>query len=180
MKFWLRLWAVIALLSLAMPNASAHGGSYIVNETRGRYFVVASLAPGPMSVGKGDLSVAVRDSRTYQPLPVSRISVRLGPKSGPPIDYPAAAEGRAEDAIYSVHTLDFNAQGDWQLVVRLENGGDVEEFSATVPVIGGAWRWINVVIYLLPILVLVALVGLASLRNRRLRQTSIQQLETNT
>ncbi len=179
MRFWLRLSALVALLSLSLADASAHGGTYIVNETRGRYFVVASLSPGPMSVGMGDISVAVRDSSTYQPLPVSQILVELIPASGQPASYVLAAEGRPEDAIYSLHTLDFNRQGDWQVLVRLENGGAVEEFTATVAVIGGEWRWINVGIYFIPLLALAALVGLAALRNRKLRQTSTQQLETN-
>ncbi len=179
MRFWLRLALLMLLLSLSLASASAHGGTYIVNETRGRYFVVASLSPAPMSVGMGDLSVAVRDSSTYQPLSVSQISVQLAPASGPPIRYLAAAEGAPADAIYGLHTLDFNAQGDWQVLVRLENGAEVEEFTATVTVIGGEWRWINTAIYFIPLVALAVLVGLASLRNRRLRETSIQQLETN-
>jgi hypothetical protein len=46
-------------------------------------------------------------------------------------------------------------------------------------VAGAAWRWLNVLIYMLPLLALVVLIGLAALRNRLTRPASTPALETN-
>jgi hypothetical protein len=171
--------AGLLLLFSAAP-AQAHGGDYIISEARGRYMVTATLSPAPMSVGRGDLSVAVRDSAPpYAPLPVERVLVRLIAADGAMMAYSASPEGPPADAIYGLHTLDFTSAGDWQVVVTLVGADQPVEFAATVKVAGAAWRWINVVIYLLPLLVLVALIGLAALRNRLTRPASTPALETN-
>jgi hypothetical protein len=168
------------LLLFSTATARAHGGDYIINESSGRYFVVASLAPAPMSVGRGDLSVAVRDSAPpYAPLPVERVLVRLIAADGAITAHTASPEGAPADAIYGLHTLDFPSAGDWQVVVTLIDSGQPVEFKATVNVAGAAWRWLNVLIYMLPLLALVVLIGLAALRNRLTRPASTPALETN-
>jgi hypothetical protein len=167
------------LLLLSAAPARAHGGDYIINEASGRYFVVVSLSPAPMSVGRGDLSVAVRDSTSYAALPVEQVLVRLIAADGAALEQAATAEGAPADAIYGLHTLDFTSAGDWQVVVTLVDDGQPIEFKATVNVAGAAWRWINVVVYLLPLLALVVLIGLAALRNRLTRPASTPALETN-
>ena len=169
-RYLVRWGGVFALWWLLVASVAAHGGNYIINEARGRYFVVASLSPAPMSVGRGDLSVAVRDSTSYAPLPVEQILVRLVPVNGATTEYNAAPEGASSDAIYGLHTLNFADSGDWQVVVTVIDAGTRLEFSSTVAVAGGAWRWFNTIIYLLPLLVLLLLVGLAALRNHKLRQ----------
>jgi len=167
------------LLLFSTAPTEAHGGDYIINEASGRYFVVVSLSPAPMSVGRGDLSVAVRDSASYAPLPVERVLVRLIDTDGAIMAHTASPEGAPADAIYGLHTLDFTSAGDWQVVVTLIDDGPPLEFKATVNVAGAAWRWINVVVYMLPLLALVVLIGLAALRNRLTRPASTPALETN-
>ena len=168
------------LLLFSTAPAAAHGGDYIINEASGRYFVVVSLSPAPMSVGRGDLSVAVRGSAPpYAPLPVEQVMVRLTAADGVSMVQAARPEGAPADAIYGLHTLDFTSAGDWQVVVTLIDDGPPLEFKATVNVAGAAWRWINVVVYMLPLLALVVLIGLAALRNRLTRPASTPALETN-
>jgi hypothetical protein len=179
MRNLIRMALVGLLLLFSVAPAWAHGGDYIINESSGRYFVVVSLSPAPMSVGRGDLSVAVRDSASYAPLPVEQVLVRLIAADGATLEQVAAAEGAPADAIYGLHTLDFTSAGDWQVVVTLVDAGQPIEFKATVNVAGGAWRWINVVIYMLPLLALVILIGLAALRNRLTRPASTPALEAN-
>ena len=172
MKYLVRWGGILGLLWLLSSSVAAHGGNYIINEARGRYFVVAALSPAPLSVGRGDLSIAVRDSTSYVPLPVERVSVQLVPANGATTDYVAAPEGAASEAIYGSHTLDFTNTGDWRVVVTVVDAGTPMEFTSTVAVAGGAWRWFNTIIYLLPLLVLGLLIGLAALRNRILRKSS--------
>jgi len=91
----------------------------------------------------------------------------------------ARPDGAPADAIYGLHTLDFTSAGDWQVVVTLVDDGQPLEFKTTVNVAGAAWRWINVIVYMLPLLALVVLIGLAALRNRLTRPASTPALETN-
>lgn len=179
MRYVIRIGLLAAMLLLTSAQALAHGGDYIISEARGRYFVVVSLSPAPMSVGRGDLSVAVRDSTSYAPLPVEQVQVRLIDADGASLDQAASPEGPPADAIYGLHTLDFTSPGDWRVVITLVNDGVPEEFNATVNVAGAAWRWINVVVYMLPLLVLAMLIGLAALRNRMTRPASTPALEAN-
>lgn len=179
MRYLIRIGLLAILLLLSTAQALAHGGDYIISETRGRYMVIVSLSPAPMSVGRGDLSVAVRDSTSYMPLPVEQVKIRLIDADGASLDQDASPEGPPADAIYGLHTLEFTSSGDWRVVVTLVNGGVAEEFAATVKVAGGAWRWINVAIYMLPLLVLAMLIGLAALRNRLTRPASTPALEAN-
>ncbi|MBM7842707.1 hypothetical protein [Herpetosiphon giganteus] len=166
-------WVVLA--SLWWTNlAAAHGGNYVISETRDQYFVVVSLAPGPMSVGRGDASIAVRNSSDFAALPVDTISVVLIDPDGEEFGYTPAPESRPEDAIYGSHDLDFSSSGEWQFLLRLTEAGQTQEFRTTVNVAGGIMRWLNVILYMVPIIVLAILITLAALRNRMLRKAALE------
>lgn len=166
-------WVVLASLWWT-DLAAAHGGNYIINETRNQYFVVVSLAPAPMSVGRGDASIAVRNSSDYAALPVEAISLVLIDPDGQEFRYTPAPESRPEDAIYGSHDLDFSSSGDWQFLMSFSEAGQTQEFRTTVNVAGGIMRWLNVILYLAPIIVLAILITLAALRNRMLRKAAME------
>ncbi len=165
---------IIAVLG-RFSTAQAHGGNYIISEARGRYFVVVSLSPAPATVGRADISIAVRNSTDYTPLPVERVTVQLISGNDAPISYDAPAEGNAADAIYGSHVIDFTTSGAWRVLVTINDGTETHEFAADVQVAGGALRWLNVAAYMLPLAALFGLIGLAALRNRKLRRVTLTE-----
>jgi hypothetical protein len=160
------LIACIAWLVLIPVVATAHGGNYIITETRHDYQVVASLSPSPLAVGLGDISIAILNAETYQPALAEQIHVELRTPDGAVISYPATPELGPDQAIYGSHTLDFNESGTWNVDVIIVRQGIEERFSATVEVAGAALRWLNLVAYMVPLLALGLMIGLAALRNR--------------
>ncbi len=163
MKKFALLVGLGLLLWLWPLAADAHGGNYILNDIREGYQVIASLAPAPLSVGKGDISIAVVDPASYQPKPVDEVTVTLTDPAGKETAYTMLAEG---EAVYNGHTLDFSSTGNWQVRVDLHDNGSVLPFQAQVNVAGQGMRWLNTAIYFIPLLVLGGLIGIAALRNR--------------
>lgn len=156
----------LMLVLLTGGQAAAHGGEYIIDTASATHRVVVSLAPAPISVGLGDFSIAVLDPETYQPRPADRVEIVISGPNEITQRYDTFPEYDPELAIYANHEVDFAIQGPWQVEVIVTDGEVSDSFLTTIQVAGSGVRWLSTAMYFVPLLVLGALVGLATLRNR--------------
>lgn len=162
-----RLLLGLALLMLANPTSTeAHGGTQLIVESRNGYQIFVSLSPSPPSVGLGDLSIGLIDLETYQPAPAEAVTVEVHSPDGTATTYSTVIDGDPSLAIYNLHTLDFTEAGVWRVNILVTRAGATETFGSDVQVASVVVRWLSLLAYMVPVLALALMIGLAALRNR--------------
>jgi hypothetical protein len=126
--------------------ASADGGSMrMTGEVEG-YQISVFTAPVPFRAGPVDVSVLVQDSRTGEPMPQARVSVRMTKPGQPAIEQPATSEA-ASNKLFRAAQFELPDAGRWEMRVQVQGphglaviGGDVEA-AEHLPRWREVWPW---------------------------------------
>jgi hypothetical protein len=128
--------------------ACGDGGTVRISERRGGLLITVFSAPAPFRVGPVDISVLVQDALTGEPVPQTRVTVRMTKPGELPLEYPATREAATNKLLHAAQ-FDLPRPGRWQLEVQVEDlcglavvGGEVEA-AERLPQWRELWPWIG-------------------------------------
>ena len=156
---------IIGIILVAAPQlVAAHGGAYIISELREPYHVLAALAPSPVVVGTGDLSVIIFQAETAAVATVDTVRIEAISPDGRSQWYETEFDPVANS--YDQHIIDLHSTGEWRFAVEITDNGSTERFTGAVAVGGTELQLLSLLAYILPLVLLAALISVAALRNR--------------
>jgi hypothetical protein len=126
----------------------ADGGTVRISEKRGDFLVTVFTAPAPFRAGPVDVSVLVQDASTGEPVPQTRVTVRMSKPGRHALEYPASGEAATNKLLHAAQ-FELPEPGRWQLQVQVEGvhgpavlDGELEA-AAPLPPWRELWPWIG-------------------------------------
>lgn len=126
----------------------ADGGTLRLSEKRGDLLITVFTAPAPFRAGPVDISVLVQDAVTGEPVPRTRVTVRMTKPGQPALEYPATSEA-ATNKLLDAAQFELPEPGRWQWEVQVEGphgpaviGGELEA-APPLPRWRELWPWIG-------------------------------------
>jgi hypothetical protein len=115
---------------------------------KGGFLITVFTAPAPFRAGPVDISVLVQDALTGEPMPLTRVTVRMT-KPGPlALEYPATREAATNKLLHAAQ-FELPEPGRWQLEVQVEGvhglaviGGELEAAAPLPRWRELLWPWI--------------------------------------
>ena len=128
--------------------AWADGGTIRISERKDGFLITVFTAPAPFRAGPVDISVLVQDALTGEPVPETRVTVRMTKPGQLALEYPATREA-ATNKLLGAAQFELPEPGRWQLEVQVESahglavvGGELEA-AAPLPRWRELWPWIG-------------------------------------
>jgi hypothetical protein len=124
------------------------GGTMRMSEKRGGYLITVFTAPAPFRAGPVDISVLVQDALTGEPVPQTRVTVRMTKSGQLVLEYPATREAATNKLLHAAQ-FDLPEPGPWHLEVKVEGVhglavmGKALEAAAPLPRWRELWPWIG-------------------------------------
>ena len=119
-----------------------------MSEKRGGFLITVFTAPAPFRAGPVDISVLVQDALTGEPVPQTRVTVRMTKPGQLALEYPATREAATNKLLYAAQ-FDLPEPGLWHLEVQVEGvhglatiDGELET-AAPLPRWRELWPWIG-------------------------------------
>jgi hypothetical protein len=128
--------------------ACGDGGAVRMSEKRGGLLITVFSAPTPFRVGPVDISVLVQDALTGEPVPQTRVTVRMTKPGQLALECPATREAATNKLLHAAQ-FELPELGRWQLEVQVEGvhglaviTGELEA-AAPLPRWRELWPWIG-------------------------------------
>jgi hypothetical protein len=119
-----------------------------MSEKRDGLLITVFTAPAPFRAGPVDISVLVQDAVTGEPVPQTRVTVRMTKPGQPALEYPATSEAATNKLLHAAQ-FELPEAGRWQLEVQTEGvhgpaviGGELEA-APPLPRWLELWPWIG-------------------------------------
>jgi hypothetical protein len=120
----------------------------LLSEKSGAYRITVFSSPSPFREGPVDISVFVQDAVTGQPLPQTRVTVRMTKIDQLALEYPATLDVATNKLLHAAE-FELPASGRWRLEVHVEGsqGSAVVacevEARERLPRWHSLWLWIG-------------------------------------
>ena len=135
-------------LGICCAPAYGDGGTMRLSEKRDRLLITVFTAPALFRAGPVDISVLVQDALTGEPVPQTRVTVRMSKPGQLALEYPATREAATNKLLYAAQ-FDLPEPGLWHLEVQVEGvhglatiDGELET-AAPLPRWRDLWLWIS-------------------------------------
>ena len=119
-----------------------------MSEKRGSFLITVFTAPAPFRAGPVDISVLVQDALTGEPVPQTRVTVRLTKPGQLALEYPATREAATNKLLHAAQ-FEVPEPGPWHLEVRVEGMdglaviGNELNAASPLPRWRELWPWIG-------------------------------------
>ncbi len=155
--FGFRIWILGWLfLGTWCAPACGDGGTISMSEKKAGFLITVFTAPAPFRAGPVDISVLVQDASTGEPVPETRVTVRMTKltlgrdlETAPQLGEYAATREAATNKLLHAAQFDLPEPGRWQLEVQVEGGHELAvlggelEAAAPLPRWRELWPWIG-------------------------------------
>src|SRR5438876_5104214 len=99
--------------------AFGDGGTMRISEKKGGFQITVFTSPALFRAGPVDISVLVQDALTGEPVPQTRVTVRMSKPGQLALEYPATREAATNKLLYAAQ-FELPQPGLWHLEVQVE------------------------------------------------------------